>query len=115
MHRPSWDVFCSVVDNYGDIGVCWRLSRQLVAEHGLRVRLWVDDLAAFRRICPEIDPGQSMQESKGVEVHGWSAHFADVQPADVVIEAFACDLPESYIRAMAARPSKPCWINLEYL
>ena len=39
-----WDIFCCVVDNYGDIGVTWRLARQLVAEHGLRVRLWVDEL-----------------------------------------------------------------------
>ncbi|CAM5224278.1 hypothetical protein ALON55S_01159 [Alishewanella longhuensis] len=39
-----WDIFCAVVDNFGDIGICWRLSRQLVAEHGIAVRLWVDDL-----------------------------------------------------------------------
>ena len=57
----SWDIFCKVVDNYGDIGVCWRLARQLAGEHGLRVRLWVDDLPAFRRICPEIDAAQTVQ------------------------------------------------------
>ena len=39
-----WDIFCSVVDNFGDIGVCWRLARQLAAEHAANVRLWVDDL-----------------------------------------------------------------------
>ena len=26
-------MFCRVVDNFGDAGVCWRLARQLVAEH----------------------------------------------------------------------------------
>ncbi|TCJ16194.1 DUF2331 family protein [Parasulfuritortus cantonensis] len=47
--RPGydWDLFCAVVDNYGDIGITWRLARQLASEHRLRVRLWVDDLAAF--------------------------------------------------------------------
>ncbi len=50
--KTRWDIFCTVVDNYGDIGVTWRLARQLVAEHGLAVRLWVDDLRAFERICP---------------------------------------------------------------
>jgi hypothetical protein len=53
-NRPTaldWDIFCNVIDNYGDIGVCWRLARQLAAEHGFHVRLWVDDLNAFRRIC----------------------------------------------------------------
>ena len=53
--RPQWDVFCAVVDNYGDIGVCWRLSRQLAAEHGIAVRLWVDDLKPFARLCPAVD------------------------------------------------------------
>ena len=41
----SWDVFCRVVDNYGDAAVCWRLARQLADEHGARVRLWIDLLA----------------------------------------------------------------------
>jgi uncharacterized repeat protein (TIGR03837 family) len=114
-HRKSWDVFCHVVDNYGDIGVCWRLARQLAAEHGLRVRLWVDDLLAFRRICPEIDPGRPIQRHRGVEVCRWVEPFPAVVAADVVVEAFACQLPENYIQAMASCPVKPCWINLEYL
>ena len=42
----SWDLFCRVVDNYGDIGVAWRLARQLVREHALDVRLFVDALTA---------------------------------------------------------------------
>lgn len=110
-----WDLFCRVVDNYGDIGVCWRLARQLADEHGLRVRLWVDDLMAFRRLCPDIDAGRANQTCRGVEVIRWPEVFPDVAPAEVVVEAFACELPERYIQAMAARPEKPRWINLEYL
>ena len=34
-----WDIFCNVIDNFGDIGVCWRLARQLANEHGASVRL----------------------------------------------------------------------------
>ena len=49
----SCDIFCNVIDNYGDIGVSWRLARQLANEFGLAVRLWVDDLASFVRLCPE--------------------------------------------------------------
>ena len=52
-----WDIFCNVVDNYGDIGVTWRLARQLVAEHQQGVRLWVDDLRAFVPLCPEVAIG----------------------------------------------------------
>jgi len=116
MPQPkSWDLFCRVVDNYGDIGVCWRLARQLADEHGLRVRLWVDDLAAFRRICPDIDEALAVQACRGVEVRHWTESFPGIEPAQGVVEAFACELPERYIRSMAASAAKPCWINLEYL
>ena len=111
----TWDIFCTVVDNYGDIGVCWRLARQLAAGGGLRVRLWVDDLASFRRICPDIVPGLESQRSRGVEVWWWREPFPEVAAADIVVEAFACNPPASYVAAMAARPRKPVWINLEYL
>src|SRR5487761_1954246 len=111
----SWDIFCNVVDNYGDIGVSWRLARQLAAERGLRVRLWVDDLASFRRICPDIATGVESQHSQGVEVRWWREPFPLVDPADVVVEAFACNPPVSYVAAMAAKQPKPVWINLEFL
>ncbi len=111
----TWDIFCTVVDNYGDIGVCWRLARQLAAEHGLGIRLWVDDLASFAKICPDIVPGRESQHSHGVEVNWWREPFPAVSPADVVVEAFACNPPASYVAAMAARQPKPAWINLEFL
>jgi len=111
-----WDIFCTVVDNYGDIGICWRLARQLVAEHGAAVRLWVDDLAAFARLCPEGNAGIAEQHCAGVAIRHWAQPFAaDVAPADVVIEAFGCALPENYVAAMAQRDNRPRWINLEYL
>lgn len=110
------DIFCTVIDNYGDIGIAWRLARQLVAEYGLAVRLWVDDLASFRRIRPEIDAGLDRQTLHGVEVRRWRTHLpADVTPADIVIEALACELPVAYVQAMAKRTPRPIWINLEYL
>jgi len=115
----SWDIFCTVIDNFGDIGVCWRLARQLAQEHGHAVRLWVDDLASFARLAPEIDPAATHQRLAGVDVRGWDprpdAAFDAPAPHDVVIEAFACHLPESFLAAMAAAPRKPVWINLEYL
>lgn len=113
--NPRWDIFCTVVDNYGDIGVCWRLARQLAETHGIAIRLWLDDLASLQALCPQIDPGQLQQTWQGVEVRRWSADFPEVAPAEVVIEAFACELPPTYLAAMAACPAKPLWINLEYL
>jgi len=115
MSKQSWDIFCRVVDNYGDIGVCWRLARQLYAEYGFTVRLVVDDLASFKRIQNDIALDQSQQHCRGVEVLHWREPAIELEPSDVVIEAFACDLPASYIAAMKATPGDRVWLNLEYL
>jgi uncharacterized repeat protein (TIGR03837 family) len=119
MQRASrWDIFCTVVDNYGDIGICWRLARQLAREHGILPTLWVDDLASFARIEPRIDRERPAQECAGVRVRHWSLPFAAPVPGAigaVVVEAFACHLPPELVAAMAARRPPPLWINLEYL
>ncbi|MBF6623204.1 MAG: elongation factor P maturation arginine rhamnosyltransferase EarP [Pseudomonas stutzeri] len=113
--KASWDIFCVVVDNYGDIGVTWRLARQLVVEHGQQVRLWIDDLQTFARLQPSASATASQQWHEGVEIRHWSPQWPDVEPADVVIEAFACRLPDEYIAAMAASKRRILWLNLEYL
>lgn len=110
-----WDIFCTVIDNYGDIGIAWRLARQLAREHGLETRLWVDDLTSFARIRPEVDPVLETQEVAGVRIRLWRQPFPEVEPADVVVEALACHLPDNYVAAMARRPRPSVWINLEYL
>ncbi|WP_460079488.1 elongation factor P maturation arginine rhamnosyltransferase EarP [Pseudomonas sp. H3_H05] len=110
-----WDIFCTVVDNYGDIGVTWRLARQLVAEHPCAVRLWVDDLRAFERLCPQIDITLSEQWQQGVQVCHWPADWPSTEAAEVVIAAFACQLPSAYMEAMAERQTTPLWMNLDYL
>ncbi|MCF5086047.1 DUF2331 family protein, partial [Pseudomonas gessardii] len=113
--KARWDIFCSVVDNYGDIGVTWRLARQLVAEQRCAVRLWVDDLRAFERMCPEVDVQLAQQWQEGVDVRQWPADWPATAAADVVIAAFACQLPAAYMEAMAARERTPLWMNLDYL
>jgi uncharacterized repeat protein (TIGR03837 family) len=110
-----WDIFCSVVDNYGDIGVTWRLARQLANDHGQQVRLWVDEPAAFAKLCPSSDRQLAKQRIGGVQVCHWPSTWRHEQPADVVIEAFACQLPAPYVAAMAEMARPPLWLNLEYL
>ena len=107
------DIFCRVVDNYGDIGVCWRLARRLCQGRGWQVRLWVDDLRTFARIQPGVAPDAARQVHTGIDIVHWTDTPPDLKPGDVVIEAFACDPPAGFIQAMRARP--PVWINLEYL
>jgi uncharacterized repeat protein (TIGR03837 family) len=110
-----WDVFCRVVDNYGDVGVSWRLARQLAREHGKRVRLWLDDLTVMAKLRPEIDPACDVATLEGVEVVRLREPFVADEIADVVVETFGCDPPDAYVVAMAGRARKARWINLEYL
>jgi uncharacterized repeat protein (TIGR03837 family) len=100
-----WDLFCRVIDNHGDLGVCWRLARDL-AGRGDRVRLWVDDAGALAWMAP--------QGADGVQVLPWTEAAPD-DVADVVVETFGCDPPRAFVGAMARRQPAPVWINLEYL
>jgi uncharacterized repeat protein (TIGR03837 family) len=130
-----WDIFCQIVDNYGDAGVCWRLARALSrltsssintvnsAEcDDSRIRLFCDDLNVLNVIAH----GDAVRHGAnlGIEVLPWSAAESPAVLAsvgDVVIEAFACHLPKPYIEAMIQKTSQkpsskqPIWINLEYL
>ncbi len=108
------DIFCAVVDNFGDAGVCWRLAQQLAVEYGWQVRLWIDQPALLDLLAPNHQAGK-------VKVCPWPADFSSQNLAtpDVVIEAFACTLPNAYLSAMAQRERQrnhpPVWLNLEYL
>ena len=107
-----WDIFCKVIDNYGDVGVCWRLAEGLAAR-GERVRLWVDDASALRWMAP--------LGAANVEVRDWTAEVdaRSVVTGDILVEAFGCEITPEYIAAYAscikARGQKGLWINLEYL
>ncbi|HQS31692.1 MAG: hypothetical protein B7X59_08670 [Polaromonas sp. 39-63-203] len=115
----QWDIFCKVIDNFGDIGVCWRLASDLGAR-GHKVRLWIDDSSALRWMAPG--------GSEGVQVLPWDAagslslDVVERHPPDVMVEAFGCAVAPEFIAACAGidwaagqKGLKPCWINLEYL
>jgi uncharacterized repeat protein (TIGR03837 family) len=111
--KPRWDIFCKIVDNFGDIGVCWRLARQLHVEHGLQVRLWIDDLGVAQAIIPSLNIEKVVQVCDEINILKWNAETDFSQASDVVIETFACGLPPAYLVAMGQQKSK--WVNLEYL
>lgn len=120
---PIWDIFCRVIDNYGDAGVTWRLCTQL-AQRGVEVRLWIDDSSSLRWMAPA---GHA-----GVSVWPWEASckpevVQGLPRATVWVEAFGCEIAPEFIatnpigtcgnrqkNSMEA-PRWPVWINLEYL
>ncbi|MGZ3182265.1 MAG: elongation factor P maturation arginine rhamnosyltransferase EarP [Telluria sp.] len=114
----SVTIFCKVVDNFGDIGICWRMARQMAREHALAVTLFVDDLHSFARIAPRVDERAPVQALDGVTVRRWRLEddaFTQGDVTDLVIEFFGVELPGPYQQAMALRHPKPVWINYEGL
>jgi uncharacterized repeat protein (TIGR03837 family) len=109
------DVFCRVVDNFGDIGVTYRLVRQLKKQYAWTLRLWVDNLDSFKRLEPLVHPELLHQTVADIEVLKWDTdtNFSDILPAEIVIASFSCDLPTAYLRKMHDRDSR--LINLDYL
>ena len=118
MRSLQWDIFCKVIDNFGDIGVCWRLAADL-AGRGQRVRLWVDDGTALAWMAPDA--------CASVQVLPWTdsvdVSCLDSTPCDVLIEAFGCEVAPEFIASYARiqwsegknDTLKPLWVNLEYL
>ena len=100
------DIFCAVIDNFGDVGVCWRLAQQLSDDAGWQVRLLIDDASALDWLAT---PAQRT----AVTVSDF--HSAKYDGAEVIIEAFACEIPATFQASMAASEVPPMWLNLEYL
>ncbi|QFU22924.1 elongation factor P maturation arginine rhamnosyltransferase EarP [Shewanella eurypsychrophilus] len=116
--QPSshWDIFCTVIDNYGDIGVTWRLAKQLADDFNIEVNLWVDDLHSFSHILPKLCPQTPVQCHQGVTIIHWTHPLPiNWQPGLVLIEAFACELPQAILSQLEQINTPPTWINLEYL
>lgn len=114
-HAARWDIFCNVVDHFGDIAVSWRLARQLSREYGFTVTLYVDDLETFTALQPSVDGTLADQLVDGVQVRRWCDTTDFDEPGDVVVDAFGSRAPAAFLAAMVKRARPPVWINLEYL
>ena len=117
-----WAIFCRVIDNFGDAGVCWRLARDL-AQRGHSVQLWLDDPQVLDWMAPE--------GCAGVQVLAWHTPWAwpldkPFGQVDVMVEGFGCEIAPEFIAKQAGKTlttgyfcqelmQKPVWINLEYL
>ena len=126
-----WHIFCKVIDNYGDIGVCWRLACDLAAR-GEQVRLWVDDPSALVWMAPAAsESATGAERAKGVDIQLWpkffqKSHFENPSKFpffslfNVFIESFGCEINPEYIAkyvnySRLEAESYLQWINLEYI
>lgn len=116
--QPNTHIFCKVIDNFGDLGVCWRLARQLSDEYHHHVTLWVDDWTTLQYMTQQsISP-----ISTPVNFRHWSDDPSLVQAIalehdaiDWLIEGFGCRLPDALLAQIAQQSPPACWVNLEYL
>lgn len=108
------DIFCDVIDNFGDAGVCWRLASIFSREHGFPVKLYINDAQTLSKITSGLDPKNLPCLVDGIEIHDWKDAETS-EPSQVVIETFGCRLPYAFEQKIASARPQPIWINLEYL
>lgn len=96
-------VLCKVVDNFGDIGVVYRLSKQLKKLNPTnQINLVTDNLQSFNKICSVVRCGVPFQSVEGLNVYDWNAadfcHEAfsknDGEMLQVILECFQCGRPD---------------------
>lgn len=100
------DLFCRIIDNFGDAGVCLRLCRELAAM-GTAVRLFCDDLDTLKTIAAPCD-----LKNQSLLLNPWPDP-KDYDPASLIVAAFSCRLDDPLIFKLEQKHST--LINLEYL
>lgn len=109
---PTCDIFCKVIDNYGDAGIAWRLARGLSDAYGFDVRLSIDDVRPLAQLAPEYSTTKLHIDNLPHDGRGLTL-------ADLVIECLGAVVPGDYVRAMVDRTrtgrTPPVWLRYEYL
>ena len=122
--KSKWDIFCNVVDNFGDIGVCWRLACNLAAR-GKVVRLWVDDVSPLAWMAPG-----GYVNVEVINCKNGIPKDTNLDLGDVLLDTFDCEFAINLIASQAINTPvnaengsvlahltavRPVWLNLEYL
>ena len=97
------DIFCEVIDNYGDVGVAYRLAREFK-------RIYSNKQLRF--IINKTEELDLIKKAEDITIIAYKNIDKIETPADLIIETFACNIPETYMNK-ALKTSKLI-INLEY-
>lgn len=111
------DIFCEIIDNFGDIGVVYRLAKELKLRYGaeVEIRVILNRLEEFLAMAQEASdvPHQKFKDITYATYEYVSENIKSFKTADVIIEAFGCKIPEEYLEI--AYKESSLLINLEYL
>lgn len=105
------DIFCDVIDNYGDAGVCLHLARNL-SHQDYQVRLFCNNLEVLNTIINEHD-----KSNNKLAIVNWEQPLTTYRPSQVVISAFNCRFDKVTTSSLqeAQKLGNTIIINLEYL
>ena len=116
-------LLCKVVDNYGDIGVVYRLARALYnLDNSITLRIITDNLVSFSKLAPEIDAQKKIQTFNGWRIYDWNSAEENIvaftaEPPQIILECFQCGRPDwlETLLFTTGVPDIVHIINLEYL
>ena len=103
MKIDSIDIFCQVIDNYGDVGVAYRLAREFK-------RVYPNKKLRF--VINKTEELNLIRKSEDIEIILYKDISKIENSADLIIESFGCEIPKKYMHK-ALKNSKLI-INLEY-
>ena len=109
--KKTIDIFCDIIDNYGDIGIVYRLAKELTLR-AYSVRIFVNKLQEVEKIIENFDKNLDYQKINQIEFYNIDS-FEIIEGSEIIIEAFGTNLPKSYIDILNNKSK--ILLNLEYL
>lgn len=116
MELKTLDIFCEIIDNYGDIGVVYRTAKELQKIFPKsKIRAFLNKLDEFKKINSQVLdlPSQNIDGIEYITFDYLRDNANELLTAQVIIEAFGCQIPEEYMEI--AYDNSELLINLEYL
>lgn len=117
MQIKSIDIFCEIIDNFGDIGVVYRVAKELkkIYNNQVKIRVILNRIDEFLKINPSAKKLEN-QDIEGISYYTYEyikKNMCTFSTANVIIEAFGCTIPEEYMNV--AYNNSNLILNLEYL
>lgn len=109
-------IFCKIIDNFGDAGICLRLAKLLSKEYNFEVIIWIDNLNILHKMQNNIDPKKDYQyhnKIKFLNSKNFNKIYNLVKIPNCIIEILESNIPNKVIKII--ENNKILWINLEYL
>lgn len=116
----SFDIFCEVIDNFGDIGVVYRFANELFKKYNsqdkdVKIRVFLDktsELTALDNKATEVEK-QTLNSIEFITFDYLEKNKDEIHSSEVIVEAFGYNLPSWYLEK--AKSTSSLLINLEYL